>query len=170
MTALVVFDKNNISAHIFGIKAPCQISKTYFIFGYIVLTYRSYWHTLNWVRGGTFSHARSERGNTRKGCRKKMHFFTFLLIVLYDISFHYRLVKVYQFWAFMDRSERHTNYPNLLRFVLYYLILQMWSFKSICGTIFGHFWSPSPDIVMSTFGIPPNSSVSTWFVNAPLQI
>jgi cyclic nucleotide gated channel alpha 3 len=34
-------------------------------------------------------------------------------------------VKVYQFWAFTDRSERHTNYPNLLRFVsmVHYLLL-----------------------------------------------
>ena len=33
--------------------------------------------------------------------------------------------EVYQFWAFMDRSERHTNYPNLLRFVslIHYLLL-----------------------------------------------
>ena len=37
----------------------------------------------------------------------------------------FRLVKVYQFWAFMDRSERHTNYPNMLRFVslIHYLLL-----------------------------------------------
>lgn len=37
----------------------------------------------------------------------------------------FRLVKVYQFWAFTDRSERHTNYPNLLRFVslVHYLLL-----------------------------------------------
>lgn len=35
------------------------------------------------------------------------------------------MVKVYQFWAFMDRSERHTNYPNVLRFVsmVHYLLL-----------------------------------------------
>ncbi|KAJ8309682.1 hypothetical protein KUTeg_011547 [Tegillarca granosa] len=25
------------------------------------------------------------------------------------------LVKVYRFWAFLDRTERHTNYPNLIR-------------------------------------------------------
>ena len=32
---------------------------------------------------------------------------------------------MYQFWAFMDRTERHTNYPNLLRFVslIHYLLL-----------------------------------------------
>ena len=38
--------------------------------------------------------------------------------MIWHLFFHYRLVKVYQFWAFMDRSERHTNYPNLLRFVI----------------------------------------------------
>ncbi|XP_020288866.1 potassium/sodium hyperpolarization-activated cyclic nucleotide-gated channel 1-like [Pseudomyrmex gracilis] len=27
----------------------------------------------------------------------------------------FRLVKIYRFWAFMDRTERHTNYPNLFR-------------------------------------------------------
>ncbi len=37
----------------------------------------------------------------------------------------FRLVKIYQFWAFTDRSERHTNYPNFLRFVslVHYLLL-----------------------------------------------
>lgn len=27
----------------------------------------------------------------------------------------FRLVKVYRFWAFLDRTERHTNYPNAMR-------------------------------------------------------
>ena len=37
----------------------------------------------------------------------------------------FRLVKVYQFWAFMDRTERHTNYPNLFRFfsLIHYLLV-----------------------------------------------
>ncbi|XP_050302221.1 cyclic nucleotide-gated cation channel alpha-3 isoform X2 [Anthonomus grandis grandis] len=26
-----------------------------------------------------------------------------------------RLIKLYRFWAFMDRTERHTNYPNFVR-------------------------------------------------------
>ncbi len=35
----------------------------------------------------------------------------------------FRLVKVYKFWAFLDRTERHTNYPNILRSIvmLHYL-------------------------------------------------
>ncbi|XP_065577698.1 cyclic nucleotide-gated channel alpha-3-like isoform X2 [Artemia franciscana] len=27
----------------------------------------------------------------------------------------FRLVKIYRFWAFSDRTERHTNYPNVFR-------------------------------------------------------
>ena len=27
----------------------------------------------------------------------------------------FRLIKVYRFWAFLDRTERHTNYPNVVR-------------------------------------------------------
>lgn len=35
----------------------------------------------------------------------------------------FRLVKIYRFWHFLDRHERHTNYPNLFRTVvmLHYL-------------------------------------------------
>lgn len=34
-----------------------------------------------------------------------------------------RLVKIYRFWEFLDRTERHTNYPNVVRTValLHYL-------------------------------------------------
>ena len=34
-----------------------------------------------------------------------------------------RLVKIYRFWEFLDRTERHTNYPNIVRTVtlLHYL-------------------------------------------------
>ena len=36
----------------------------------------------------------------------------------------FRLVKIYRFWAFLDRTERHTNYPNLIRTInlLHYLV------------------------------------------------
>ena len=53
-----------------------------------------------------------------------MLFFKINFNQYYNFSF-FRLVKVYQFWTFMDRSERHTNYPNLLRFVslIHYLLL-----------------------------------------------
>jgi hypothetical protein len=35
----------------------------------------------------------------------------------------FRLVKIYRFWTFLDRTERHTNYPNVIRTVtlLHYL-------------------------------------------------
>ncbi len=35
----------------------------------------------------------------------------------------FRLVKIYRFWTFLDRTERHTNFPNLFRTVvmLHYL-------------------------------------------------
>ena len=36
----------------------------------------------------------------------------------------FRLVKVYRFWTFLDRTERHTNYPNVMRTLtlMHYLI------------------------------------------------
>ncbi|UJR08291.1 hypothetical protein I4U23_012562 [Adineta vaga] len=36
----------------------------------------------------------------------------------------FRLVKIYRFWAFLDRTERHTNYPNLFRTIvmIHYLL------------------------------------------------
>ena len=35
----------------------------------------------------------------------------------------FRLVKIYRFWTFLDRTERHTNFPNVFRTVvmLHYL-------------------------------------------------
>ncbi|GAB6020166.1 hypothetical protein CHUAL_002892 [Chamberlinius hualienensis] len=37
----------------------------------------------------------------------------------------FRLVKIYRFWAFLDRTERHTNYPNVFRAVslIHYLMV-----------------------------------------------
>ncbi|XP_023348322.1 cyclic nucleotide-gated channel cone photoreceptor subunit alpha, partial [Eurytemora carolleeae] len=36
-----------------------------------------------------------------------------------------RLVKIYRFWEFLDKTERHTNYPNLFRLcsLLHYLLV-----------------------------------------------
>ena len=42
----------------------------------------------------------------------------------------FRLVKIYRFWNFLDRSERHTNYPNVFRstvLIHYLLILFHWN-------------------------------------------
>jgi len=36
-----------------------------------------------------------------------------------------RLVKIYRFWEFLDRTERHTNYPNMFRLcsLMHYLLV-----------------------------------------------
>lgn len=41
--------------------------------------------------------------------------FLYLSIGFCSILRGFRLVKVYRFWAFLDRTERHTNYPNVIR-------------------------------------------------------
>jgi hypothetical protein len=41
--------------------------------------------------------------------------FLYLSIGFRSILRGFRLVKVYRFWAFLDRTERHTNYPNVVR-------------------------------------------------------
>lgn len=42
----------------------------------------------------------------------------------------FRLVKIYRFWNFLDRTERHTNYPNVFRSLVlihYLLVLFHWN-------------------------------------------
>ena len=41
--------------------------------------------------------------------------FLYLSIGFCSILRWFRLVKVYRFWTFLDRTERHTNYPNVIR-------------------------------------------------------
>ncbi|KAL8576836.1 hypothetical protein ACOMHN_064063 [Nucella lapillus] len=41
--------------------------------------------------------------------------FLYLSIGYCSILRGFRLVKVYRFWSFQDRTERHTNYPNIIR-------------------------------------------------------
>ncbi|XP_052104842.1 cyclic nucleotide-gated channel rod photoreceptor subunit alpha-like [Mytilus californianus] len=41
--------------------------------------------------------------------------FLYLSIGFCSILRCFRLVKVYRYWAFLDRTERHTNYPNAMR-------------------------------------------------------
>lgn len=41
--------------------------------------------------------------------------FLYLSIGFKSILRCFRLVKIYRFWAFLDRTERHTNYPNIFR-------------------------------------------------------
>lgn len=35
-------------------------------------------------------------------------------VLIISILFIFQ-IKLYRFWAFMDRTERHTNYPNFVR-------------------------------------------------------
>ena len=42
----------------------------------------------------------------------------------------FRLVKIYKFWHFLDRTERHTNFPNLFRSIIlihYLLVIFHWN-------------------------------------------
>ena len=50
--------------------------------------------------------------------------FLYLSIGFCSILRGFRLVKVYRYWAFLDRTERHTNYPNVVRAttLMHYLI------------------------------------------------
>ncbi|XP_014661484.1 PREDICTED: LOW QUALITY PROTEIN: cyclic nucleotide-gated cation channel alpha-3-like [Priapulus caudatus] len=41
--------------------------------------------------------------------------FLYLSIGFCSILRGFRLVKIYRFWGFLDRTERHTNYPNVVR-------------------------------------------------------
>ena len=41
--------------------------------------------------------------------------FLYLSIGFVSILRCFRLVKIYRFWSFLDRTERHSNYPNLFR-------------------------------------------------------
>ena len=56
--------------------------------------------------------------------------FLYLSIGFNSILRSCRLVKIYRFWAFMDRTERHTNYPNLFRstsLIHYLLVIFHWN-------------------------------------------
>ncbi|XP_011502896.1 PREDICTED: cyclic nucleotide-gated channel rod photoreceptor subunit alpha-like [Ceratosolen solmsi marchali] len=54
----------------------------------------------------------------------------YLSIGFNSILRSFRLIKIYRFWAFMDRTERHTNYPNLFRstsLIHYLLVIFHWN-------------------------------------------
>ncbi|KAG8229668.1 hypothetical protein J437_LFUL010000 [Ladona fulva] len=56
--------------------------------------------------------------------------FLYLSIGFNSILRSFRLVKIYRFWGFMDRTERHTNYPNLFRalsLIHYLLVIFHWN-------------------------------------------
>ncbi|XP_023223511.1 cyclic nucleotide-gated olfactory channel-like isoform X2 [Centruroides sculpturatus] len=54
----------------------------------------------------------------------------YLSIGYYSVLRCFRLVKIYRFWAFLDRTERHTNYPNVFRsisLIHYLLVIFHWN-------------------------------------------
>ncbi|CAL1533009.1 unnamed protein product [Lymnaea stagnalis] len=56
--------------------------------------------------------------------------FLYLSLGFKSILRCFRLVKVYRFWSFLDRTERHTNYPNVIRtatLIHYLLALFHWN-------------------------------------------
>ncbi|XP_013773572.1 cyclic nucleotide-gated channel rod photoreceptor subunit alpha-like [Limulus polyphemus] len=56
--------------------------------------------------------------------------FLYLSIGFNSILRCLRLVKIYRFWAFLDRTERHTNYPNIFRtlsLIHYLLVIFHWN-------------------------------------------
>ncbi|XP_071452123.1 uncharacterized protein [Hetaerina americana] len=56
--------------------------------------------------------------------------FLYLSVGFNSILRSFRLVKIYRFWGFMDRTERHTNYPNLFRalsLIHYLLVIFHWN-------------------------------------------
>ncbi|XP_054720750.1 cyclic nucleotide-gated channel cone photoreceptor subunit alpha-like, partial [Uloborus diversus] len=56
--------------------------------------------------------------------------FLYLSIGFNSILRCFRLVKIYRFWAFLDRTERHTNYPNVFRALSlthYVLVIFHWN-------------------------------------------
>ncbi|GIY87462.1 cyclic nucleotide-gated cation channel alpha-3 [Caerostris darwini] len=56
--------------------------------------------------------------------------FLYLSIGFNSILRSFRIVKIYRFWAFLDRTERHTNYPNVFRALSlthYVLVIFHWN-------------------------------------------
>lgn len=54
----------------------------------------------------------------------------YLSIGFYSLLRCFRLAKIYRFWAFLDRTERHTNYPNVFRALSlthYVLVIFHWN-------------------------------------------
>lgn len=56
--------------------------------------------------------------------------FLYLSIGFNSILRAFRLVKIYKFWSFLDRTERHTNWPNVFRtisLIQYMLVIFHWN-------------------------------------------
>lgn len=84
--------------------------------------------------------------------------FLYLSIGFYSLLRGFRLVKVYRFWAFLDRTERHTNFPNFIRtcsLVHYLLALFHWNaclYKIVLGNNNATSWAfPEDDVVLKQY-------------------
>lgn len=67
--------------------------------------------------------------------------FLYLSIGIKSALRSFRLVKIYRYWAFLDHTERHTNYPNVIRAVtlLHYLLaIYHWN-ACLINTLTGNF-------------------------------
>ncbi|XP_074657358.1 uncharacterized protein LOC141910564 [Tubulanus polymorphus] len=119
--------------------------------------------------------------------------FLYLSIGFKSLVRCFRLVKIYRFWAFLDRTERHTNYPNVVRTItlLHYLfaifhwnacchyILNtkvlnsgMWTYpvndKSVANNYLnGLYWST---IILTTIGDLPRPKSTGDFVFVITQV
>ena len=55
----------------------------------------------------------------------------------------FRLVKIYRFWAFLDRLERHTNFPNLFRtIVMLHYLFAIFHWNACLTYFLSHYLSP----------------------------
>lgn len=95
----------------------------------------------------------------------------------------FRLVKIYRFWAFLDRLERHTNFPNLFRtFVMLHYLFAIFHWNACLTYFLSHYLSPDlmlkrsnfPHIVhytaSSSSSSSSNSKQETHFINNEFSI
>jgi hypothetical protein len=114
--------------------------------------------------------------------------FLYLSIGFCSILRCFRLVKVYRFWTFLDRTERHTNYPNVMRTAtlmhyllalfhwnacLYYIVAtkldqdsKTWELPKDTGDVFqtylhGLYWST---LTLTTIGNLPTPATNRQYV------
>ncbi|CAH8445770.1 unnamed protein product [Heterobilharzia americana] len=90
--------------------------------------------------------------------------FLYLSIGFKSILRIFRLCKVYKFWQFMDRAERHANYPNLMRstkLLLYYLTFLHWN-----ACIFQLFNSTAESVFMTTMTLSSTPGTITTGISS----
>ncbi|ESO01436.1 hypothetical protein HELRODRAFT_82034, partial [Helobdella robusta] len=53
----------------------------------------------------------------------------------------FRLVKIYRFWSFLDRTERHTNWPNVIRsLTLLHYVMAIFHWNTCLSVIVWRTW------------------------------